>query len=606
MTLSNYTKAIALGIKFVSSQQNTLGEFKNEDTNFVPAVIAMALSKTKNPLAQEILKNIAKLLIKNQAPSGTFNYWSKPTQHPKQEQYPNDWDDTSLAHAAIMQAGIPIRGKTLANLLNKLRADQLRPGGPFVTWITPNKNAIEFDIVVNANVAYFLSLLGAQPKKLYEYLNHQILQQKFASPYYASPAAVIYFLSRIKISARAKGILLSHILSLKKPNGSFGNVLDTALTICSLLRFGYPVKKLSKSISFLLKHQRTSGEWDKQPFVVEKIVGNTKYFKESAVLTSAVCIESLTLANSTTTQTTLSNQEQRFHTTILTSFKRKIRCFPKEIRKALNIAMYKTLTNGAKTEVVLLPLWIASLYKKQPAPLTTLKKLSEANLWGWIAYRIYDDLLDNQGHVKNLSTANIALLKLSALYLTIPNRKIQNVFLKTMITVEKANAHESSQNIQLSKNGIHLANKSLSAALSALAITLTSGYSTRSSEYKALLKFFRHYLALRQLNDDAHDWLDDLHAGKINFVASLLVSKKCSARFLLSQKTKSQKVFWRKAFPHVLSLCNHHLHLARKNVNKLPSGKYKHRLEEMLTPFAKILRESELKQQQTIEFLNHF
>src|SRR5690606_4892465 len=41
----------------------------------------------------------------------------------------------------------------------------------------------------------------------------------------------------------------------------------------------------------------------------------------------------------------------------------------------------------------------------------------------------------------------------------------------------------------------------------------------------AVREFFKHYIIARQLNDDAHDWEEDMEKGHINSVGALIVKK---------------------------------------------------------------------------------
>ena len=58
---------------------------------------------------------------------------------------------------------------------------------------------------------------------------------------------------------------MKNILSLKKQDGSFGNSLQTACAITTLLNFGYE-KNLEKSILYLLNKQTKDGNWKKYEF----------------------------------------------------------------------------------------------------------------------------------------------------------------------------------------------------------------------------------------------------------------------------------------------------------------------------------------------------
>jgi hypothetical protein len=66
-------------------------------------------------------------------------------------------------------------------------------------------------------------------------------------------------------------------------------------------------------------------------------------------------------------------------------------------------------------EIVLLPLVFAQACRFADE-YQILPQLSLANMFGWIAYTIYDDFLDEEGSPKNLSIANISTAYLYKIY----------------------------------------------------------------------------------------------------------------------------------------------------------------------------------------------
>jgi len=587
MNNQKITRAIAHGIKFVLKNQSSDGGFGN--TTFLPSIIAISMHRLNNPKSKTILKKISKFLRGKSNSSATFNYWSKPDDHLKNERYPDDWDDTALAHSARIACGLPIAGSDLAKIIHNLRKNQLKAGGPFSTWITNTEKAFEFDIAVNANIAYFLSLHKARPNNLYQYLHQKIETNQLSSPYYYSKLSVLYFLSRIIDSSKHQKLLVKYLLLLQSKNP-----LDTAFKVCALLNLDYPVNKLKSSIKSILNQQESDHGWKWEALGIEKISGNTTHYSGNRALTSAICIEALDLYLQKTSQNDLDISEKCIYTNSIKAFQKHLNTYPKTVQQALIKNTQRVLTDSEKYQIILLPFWFASLSKNKISN-KILICLAEANIWGWVTYRLYDDILDSKDKAPALPLANIAFLRLTELYFnsTITNYSAQKLFRQTIKTIEIANFRESIY--MKSGNEEHLSDKSLGAALPALTILLLTGYSVSSVEYKTTTKFFRHYLTLRQINDDAHDWQDDLENGTTNFVAQLF-----------EHKNRTPKVFWQDIHPKIIKLCAQHLKLAREALKQLPASKYKPRLIEMLKSLSESLQQSKQQHKQTIDFINHY
>ena len=77
-------------------------------------------------------------------------------------------------------------------------------------------------------------------------------------------------------------------------------------------------------------------------------------------------------------------------------------------------------------------------------PSDIVEQLSLANLYGWTAYAIYDDILDNEGDPSLLPCANFFLRELMNTYTTIGKGTpgIRDLFDCTMNTIDEAYAWE--------------------------------------------------------------------------------------------------------------------------------------------------------------------
>src|SRR3989344_5146409 len=518
MKTESITKALALGIKFIQNHQKPDGEFKNQNTIFYHALILQSLSGFSTRATNKIIAGISRFLITHKSSRWSFNYWIKPADHPQENRYPDDWDDTACVLAALSLSNNPLPGAALAYAVKNLIAFEKNSGGPYFTWMTTDKAAREVDLVVNANIAYFLSLHQAFPKGLHSFLQGKISKKQFSSPYDVGKFPVLYFLSRASGSENNDKIikyLCSKLASAKNPQ-------DVALGVCALLNLQFPPKKLKQDIKYLVSRQNNDGSWDTSPFGIEKIINGKKDYSTCSEFTTAVCLEALNKYCQNLGQLE-GSAEKQFYSQTVRSFTKTIQAQPKELQNLLLQTLARVLATRVDKQIILLPFWANQMLKPtNQLDRKTLNQLAEANLCGWMAYRVYDDLMDGEGQAKMLPAANWSLLSLSRIYLFlgILDPRLSKLFSLTMDRIEAANAWEQSR-----KSNPVLAQKSFGAALPALGVLLLGHSPPSSLLYKQTRKFFWHYLFARQLNDDAHDWQTDLERGQVNFAAAIMLKQ---------------------------------------------------------------------------------
>lgn len=155
----------------------------------------------------------------------------------------------------------------------------------------------------------------------------------------------------------------------------------------------------------------------------------------------------------------------------------------------------------------------------------------------WQALNIYDDFLDQEGSPSLLPLANIYFSNFIIFHykLMLPE-EFYSSFENIIKRVEIANRQEllnqrlkiidKKINIPIKKQKdadiLSLSNKSLSLALSPLALLLSKNYISKNN-IKDVLEFFRYLLSAKQLSDDAKDWQKDINQGRVNYVTNLIL-----------------------------------------------------------------------------------
>jgi len=165
----------------------------------------------------------------------------------------------------------------------------------------------------------------------------------------------------------------------------------------------------------------------------------------------------------------------------------------------------------------------------------TLSALGKANQYAWLAYSLYDNILDDNTDVEILPIANNLMRYSVTEYLS---GGLSFPFINTYFDiVDRANIKEVNYRNQFSidsQNGIIHIKKTPSAKqlrpllhersiihiIGPLYIANNQCEEVVDSVYQAL----SHYCLAKQLNDDIHDWIEDFSSGRPTYVISKLLS----------------------------------------------------------------------------------
>lgn len=647
-TISN---TIHKGIVFIAKAQQRNGAFlslssldstfktdsKESRTTFFTSLILLALSEIKNEKTiKSISKKGTKFLLNQKSDTWSFNYWDRKSPQAKTDPYPDDLDDTFCALAAIHQREPnQINGKALAHIVSLLTSTEVQEGGPYNTWIVqPIPNELrDIDPAVNSNVAYFLSRLDISLPQLESYFDDTIRNKKYTSLYYISPYPILYFLSRVYKGKLAKKAI-DYLLSLQNKKGFWENPQDTALAVCALIRFGYDVSKLKNAVQYLITN---SSSWQAHPFYREKITKEGTTWSGSKELTAALSVEALTLylQKIQTQRPDEANVRKNFiKNSIDESIKEDLNKLDPEFKAIVTEQLRKILASDTDEQIALLPLFFTQSIvhsKKKRITDQLLIELGKANVYGWLAYRIFDDFLDNEGNPQALSVATLCLRRLTSIYAAILSPQQYDCFRSIMDKLDTANTWEQTHlRLSIKKGTLtystlptainleRIAEKSLGHALGPITILLKLGYNKNSKEVSHLTAFFLHYIIARQLNDDAHDWLIDLEKGFLNPANINVLTHwnneqrkkgqtiKKYTLTIADEKEKLQELFWYKTINTINAKIHRHTKEARKSLARISCIKDTRLFEALISPLEKAADKAIEESARMKEFLNTY
>lgn len=583
--------AIKRAVDFLAHEQQKTGGFLSissprrsdlrkgnlRKTTLFPSLILSCLGVVGDEMTDPLKRKIAGYLLTQKNNNWSFNYWERSSKETSELPYPDDLDDTFCALSAIYSyQPTLIPGKAMAAVAQILIQTEIAEGGPYKTWLVDTSAAKtwqDVDVVVNANIGYFLHLQDVELPNINQFVESRLMEGNLRSPYYPSQVIPAYFVSRWYRGKQVAG--LKKIL-LTKPQ----NPLERALRISSLLRLGYPVSKLTADIQEIIDTQMADGSWAACAFCIDPDQDKTTYYAGASSLTVAFCLEALSLYERASMQPAEMDQNYTKITGKIRSVIKSLKHI--ELKQQTQIILDEILKNDTDQQIILLPWLVAKAAGVKVEP-KTIQNLAAASLWGWMAYTTYDDFLDGDGNRLRLPSANLCLRNLTkTLQATLPsNTDFQKEVEAIMDRLDAANVWEIAHcrgvidgsvlhvnTLPDYKNYWQLADRSLGHTIAGLGVLHASQNHT---SLPALRNFFKHYLIARQLNDDAHDWEEDLRSGHVNAVGVEILStwaklpKKSLRKIDLDKESAVLKtIMWEDVIVKVCADIQKHTTLARR------------------------------------------
>lgn len=603
--------AIERGVAYLTTVQRSDGGFDSfsspsatrfkkvftYQTTFTPALILAALADVDTTPARRLKRRLAVFVRDQAGPDWSFNYWVKTAPERRQLPYPDDLDDTCCALAGLFLYDPKMVGAdVLAAFVKLLLFVEAQVGGPYGTWLVPPDSPAvwrDVDLAVNANVAYLLSLVGEPLPNLNAHMEKSILSGRLASPYYVSAFPLVYYLAR-----SYRGPAIKRLLELASSMRSEKlTPLQAALLLTSLSRLG--AGGTEPLVGQLLAGQEADGSWPAGAFCLDPARDGRKYYSGSEALTTALAVEALQVFVKRPKTANIANRRLArpavpagHRHRVMAAARRDLKSLEPDLRTTAMDSLEKMASSSAGPEIIGLPqaFYQSLAPAKGMAKITpkALTRLSLANLYGWMAYTIFDDFIDEEGRPGLLPAASLALrYSADSFAETLPNdREFQKSVRQTFDIIDGANAWELAhcrcrrQGQQLIIDSLpdygdlsKLAERSLGHGLTPLAVLRLGGTNEADTLFTGVRQAFRHYLIARQLNDDLHDWQDDLGNGHLTYVATRVLSDtgigpgNHGRQRLLRL---AQRQFWNDSLPALCQTVRDHTARSREILEDLP------------------------------------
>lgn len=628
--LGYIAKSQLIGGGFQSYRLENPGAYhsKRYRTTFVPSLVALALADV--PGANEIRERVARFLIDQKSNEWSWNYWDRASAAAATMPCPDDLDDTFLALAALWRTDQKLfRPNVMAYIANMLFATEKQPGGPYRTWLV-NEEAEpvwhDIDPLVNSNVAFFLKLQGIELPALVALIENAIESDMLSSQYYPAHQPAAYFISRWYKGEHA--IRLQEQLLAMRVGEAWTTPHETALAVSTLLRFDYPVQEVKGAIDYLLASQRSNGSWEAGPICYDAArTGEvTQFGMGSASLTTALCIEALHLYETLSTHATLKKVRMPEYEKVVSEIHSVIKqLHQSDLRRRTRMAFNLQLEGDADRQIVMLPWLIAKAFNVKPNE-QLFRQLARVSAWGWMAYTIFDDFLDNEGDPAVLPSAITAHRHLIlTLNDTLPGDAGFQVEVRDILNqLDGANAWEVSHCrgaleanrfliARLPDYGDYwqLADRSLGHTIAGLGVLYGSRLRSNAPQIIQYKKFFHHYLIARQLNDDAHDWEEDLAKGHVNVVGVKILKRWMASGHRLkdgidlqNDKKALRLIMWEVVIDEVCRDIDKHVSLAKKALEHPDLNVDSELLCNIMKPLEEASRRALETRDEAVEFIS--
>lgn len=606
LDLDDLREARLAGIKFIKNEHIKHSYFGYK-TIFPTILVLDCLSSINEPSASKLKEVLVKQLLEHKSQHWTFNYWRRDVAKYDEEPYPDDLDDTFCALSAIFKVAPElVKGDTWAQVVATLTHTEITPGGPYNTWLVDSDqdNSVwqDIDIAVNSNVAHFLLLHDIQLEPLQRYLISQCKIHKLRSPYYAGEIPILYFLSRTDLN-EATQIIQKNILNYLTHSLSS---LELSLCLTSLIRLGFQDSLIDERMTELLNQQLPSGHWEADDFYYYRDIQVKSDYIRSEVLSSAFALEALNLYQNYVWKTKPKSRNQPLETlrsNIYQITQEQLQQLPNVFEKKVNTIFEQIIEIDHRSQF-LISLTTANVWHsmrpvlRQEISRDQLLEISMIGMYGWLSYTVMDDVIDRDKDVAWLMVSNLfqRLLhqQLEKSSQIMPHSsKYRGCYTRILNTMEAANYIELTQyRFQQDKlpkkiqplEYSTLSHKSLGHVIGPLSLLMFLGYTDKSPEFKSIYAYFSNFLIARQMNDDAHDWEEDLNRGFINSAAERILRHYNKTSIDLDEL---RRIFWFKVAPQYGRSIKLRLHKALQNPDAINLFQSDDWFQQQLRPLMK-------------------
>jgi len=293
------------------------------------------------------------------------------------------------------------------------------------------------------------------------------------------------------------------------------------------------------------------------------------------------------------------------------------------------LAIEKTINGNRDKQMSLMAHYTREAFGKRGAALSDdmIAEMGLANIFFWTAFIIYDDFWDEDEDADSrmLPIANIFARHYVDYFSTLMPEEtgFRPFFHKLMDGLDSANAWETEHCRTKVVDSVFTIPKVLPEygdyekkflpaaghAAGPVAVLAMLGYSVDSPEVKSFINYFRHYLIAMQINDDAHDWEEDMARGHISTVVDILLRDLRWGKPFIDLKKDAdilKKTFWFSTIKKTEGIAITHTKKSRKALSAIGIFTEPSHLGRLITITENVAQKALKEQRDSEEFITSY
>lgn len=322
-------------------------------------------------------------------------------------------------------------------------------------------------------------------------------------------------------------------------------------------------------------------------------------------------------------------EESKIMGIIYKKFDERMAIFSPELRSTARSAIDKTISGNRDKQMSLMSFYTRQALGKRGEQILDeiVAEMGLANIFFWTAFIIYDDFWDEDeaAQPKLLPIANIFARHYINYFTTLlpQDSGFPDFFHQIMDNLGVANFWETQYCRTKIEDSVFYIPKILpdyadyenkfrpasGHVLGPVAMLMLLGYKIDSPEVKNFIDYFRHYLIAMQINDDAHDWEEDIRRGHISTVVDMLLldfGRKEEIIDLEKDLSELKKVFWFKTIKKAAEIAISHTEKSRQALKNMGVFENTAPLERIINISENIAKKALTEQAESINFLETY
>lgn len=328
---------------------------------------------------------------------------------------------------------------------------------------------------------------------------------------------------------------------------------------------------------------------------------------------------------------TYDENEQRIMDMIREKFDKRFASFSPALRERARAVIEKTIRGNRDKQMSLMAYYTKIALGKTGETISDdlIADMGLANIFFWAAFIIYDDFWDRDeaADPRLLPIANIFARHYIDFFSTLSDDKEFRLFFHDLMDKLDASNVWEVENCRTKVEGniFHIPETlpdfedyeikyrpASGHILASVALLTKFDHGLKPEDWGNILSYFKHYLIAMQLNDDAHDWEEDLQRGHISTIVAILLNDlknngwKKSTIDLLADLPELKKVFWFKTLPKYIKITLSQTQTSRKALHAISIIQHIEPLERIIDTTENVVRQAEKELQNSEHFLQAF